>query len=141
MRALGEDVAREGDDVGAGGAAGLGGFVGGVDLDVDADSAAGGGGLLGLLLLLVRGKKGAPCFVEEAGLLARVDAADGEEVGDFGERLAVRGLQAADEVPVDVGREEGGFGGEFLGVVLAEVGVVREEGEDVVGGFEFGDGD
>lgn len=115
MRALGEDVPREGDGVGAGGAAGLGGLVGGVDLDVDADRCrAVTAALLRAGLLLVfgsGGEKSAPRFVEEPGLLAGVDAADGEEVGDLGEGLAVGGLQAADEVPVDGGWEEGGFGG------------------------------
>ena len=44
---------------------------------------------------------------------------------------------------MDGGGEQSGFLREFLRVVFAEIAVVvREvvEGEDVVGGFEFGDG-
>ncbi len=51
-------------------------------------------------------------------------------------------------MPAYGAREEGGFGEEFLLVVFAEVqvlvlgvGVGGVEGEDVGGGFEFGDGD
>jgi hypothetical protein len=39
--------------------------------------------------------------VEELGLLEGVDAGDAEEVRDLGEVLAVAGLEAADEVPVN----------------------------------------
>lgn len=39
--------------------------------------------------------------VEELGLLEGVDAGDAEEVRDLSEVLAVAGLEAADEVPVD----------------------------------------
>lgn len=81
---------------------------------------------------------------EQTGLFGGVDAGDAEEVGDAGEVLAVGGLEAADEVPVDGGGEEGSFLGELLGVVFAEVGVGGGrvvEGEDVVCWFELGDGD
>lgn len=47
-------------------------------------------------------------------------------------------------MPVDGLWEESGFGEEFLEVVFAEVEVGvwgRVQGEDVVGRFEFGDGD
>jgi hypothetical protein len=47
-------------------------------------------------------------------------------------------------VPADGFGQEGGFFREFLSVILAEVEVFVfriVEGEDIVGGFEFGDGD
>jgi hypothetical protein len=77
-----------------------------------------------------------PGFVEQLGLFERVDAGHAEEVGDLGEVLAVAGLQAADEVPVDGPGEKLCLLGEFLGVVFAEVGVgggSLVEGEDVDG--------
>jgi hypothetical protein len=58
--------------------------------------------------------------------------------------LALVTLQRADEVPTNRPREDSGFGVELLGVVFAEVemgGRGLVEGEDVGGGFEFGDGD
>lgn len=77
-----------------------------------------------------------PGVVQQLGLFERVDAGHAKEVGDLGEVLAVAGLQAADEVPVDGPREELCLVGEFLGVVFAEVGVgggSLVEGEDVGG--------
>jgi len=46
-------------------------------------------------------------------------------------------------MPLDCRREQSGFLREFLRVVFAEIAVVVwevVEGEDVVDGFEFGDG-
>lgn len=77
-----------------------------------------------------------PGVVKQLGLLERVDTGHAEEVGDLGEVLAVAGLQAADEVPVDGAREKLCLVGEFLGVVFAEMGVgggSLVEGEDVGG--------
>lgn len=47
-------------------------------------------------------------------------------------------------MPLDSAREQGGFLDEFLGVVFAKVRVGEGrlvEGEDIIGRFEFGDGD
>lgn len=61
----------------------------------------------------------------------------------FGELLAFICLEAADHVPIYCAGEEAGFLVEFLDVVFAEVSVRRRctvQGEDVGGGFEFGNG-
>jgi hypothetical protein len=59
--------------------------------------------------------------------------------------LAFVGLEAADHVPADGAGEELGFLKEFLDIVFAEVCMYRRcglvQGEDVVCGFQFGDGD
>ena len=60
--------------------------------------------------------------------------------------LAFVGLQAADHVPLDGAGQEFGLFEEFLHIVFAEMGLERGgrglvQGEDVVGGFEFRDGD
>lgn len=151
MGARRQDVPRKLHDVGAGRAPGLGGLARGVDLDVDVDG-------LGVALAVgvaLRGRRAhqeiAPGPVEQVGLLGRVEARDGKEVRDLGQRLAVLGLQAADKVPLDRGRQEGGLAGEFLGVVFAKVdlrrdaldggGLVRRlvQGENVIGRLELGD--
>lgn len=82
------------------------------------------------VLLALRRRGGdeevAPGLVQQVRLLDRVDARDGEQVRDLGQRLAVLGLQAADEVPLDGGGQERGFAGEFLRVVLAKVDMRRD---------------
>lgn len=86
----------------------------------------------------------AAVLVQQGRLLERVDAGDDKEVRDARQGLAVRRLQAADEVPVDRPRQDFGLLGEFLGVVLAEVGVGRfalVNSEDVICWLELGDGD
>lgn len=80
-------------------------------------------------------RDGRPRRIEQLGLFQGVDAGDAEEVWDLGEVLAVAGLEAADEVPVDGPGQQVGLLGEFLGVVFAKVGVgggCLVEGEDVV---------
>lgn len=109
------------DGIRAGAAAGLCLLARGVDLDVDVE--------------LWQVRVGRPRRVEQLGLFQGVDAGDAEEVWDLGEVLAVAGLEAADEVPVDGPGQQVCLLGEFLGVVFAKVGVgggCLVEGEDVV---------
>lgn len=68
-----------------------------------------------------------PPALQRIRLLRAVDALHGPEVRHrLGERPALVCLQGADEVPFYAAWEEGGFVGEFLRVVFAEVEVQRE---------------
>lgn len=89
-----------------------------------------------------------PPFIQQRRLLGTIYALDGPERGGISRQShAFIALQAADEVPFYGGGEETGFLLEFLEVVFAKVGLMcgwvggGVEGEDVTGGFEFGDGD
>lgn len=87
-----------------------------------------------------------PPFIQQRRLLGTIYALDGPERGGIPRKShAFVALEAADEVPFDGSGEETGFLLKFLEVVFAEVGLVSGwvgvEGEDVAGGFEFGDGD
>jgi hypothetical protein len=115
------NLTAERDGIRARGTAGLCLFARGVDLDVDVE--------------LWQIRVGSSRRVEQLGLFQGVDAGDAEEVRDLGEVLAVAGLEAADEVPVDGPGQQLCLLGQFLGVVFAKVGVrggFIVEGEDVV---------
>ncbi|KND94637.1 hypothetical protein TOPH_01001 [Tolypocladium ophioglossoides CBS 100239] len=80
-RTLVEDLAAQGDGVGAGRAAGLGVLSRRVDLDVDGELGS----------RRARGEEDCARGVEELGFLGGVDAGDAKEVGDLGE-VAIRSL-------------------------------------------------
>ena len=78
--------------------------------------------------------------IHVAQMLQGVDSVDHADEGDV--VLELLGLEVADEVPLDVGRQEGGLVAQLGGVVLAEEALSSTVGlEDVLHGLEFRDGD
>ena len=64
--------------------------------------------------------------MDVAGDVEGVDALDEFDVGeDFADFVA---LEGADEMPAEVGGEEGGFGEDFLDAVFAEEGLAGVDG-------------
>lgn len=161
MRTMFSDMGAESGRFGWGNT-GLGILAGGVDLDVDIEFCkprfCPGGFLLLRVRTLIRLLSLPPPFLQFIGFLGRVHTAHTKQIRDVaGKWAALVRLQRADEVPADGsgrrvwrergGRAQGGVDGglllEFLKVVFAEVEVdvgSGVEGEDIVDGFELGDG-